>query len=405
MKILLINKFFYLKGGAERYFFELGELLEKKGHEVIYFSMDHPNNRQSKYSKYFASEVNQENPGLNFKGLKDSLRIFWSFNARKKIKQLIKDKKPEIAHIHNIYGQLSPSILGVLKKNKIPVVMTVHDYKMICPNYILFTKGNACTRCKKRKYYNSVFYKCQKNSIIASLLVCLELYFHKLFKLYERNIDLYLCPSKFMKQKFEQFEIKGKKLILPYFLNIENYKPNYTNQDYFLFFGRVSKEKGIKVLIEAWKQLDKNIKLIIAGTGPEENEINNLIKKNKLNIEMVGAKKGAVLKKLVQNSTAVILPSVWYDNSPLVIYESFALGKPVIGSEMGGIPEMIENNKTGFVFGNRNTKELAKIINKFVKNKNLSEKIGKQAREFISRDYSADAHYKKIIRIYKNLLK
>ncbi len=215
MKILFVNKFYYLKGGAERYYFDLKNLFEREGHKVIPFSMEDKKNFKSDYSKYFVSNVELEKPGFSLKDLKTAGRIIYSFEAKKKIEELIKKEKPEIAHINNIYHQISPSILTVLKKYKIPMVQTLHDYKLICPIYILYSKGGICERCKKYRYYHCTFRKCTKNSRGASLINTKEMYWHKFLKIYENNIDLFISPSNFLRNKILEWGmIKPKKIIV-----------------------------------------------------------------------------------------------------------------------------------------------------------------------------------------------
>ena len=215
MKILQINKFNYLRGGAERCFLELSKILAEHGNEVITFSMQHEKNLHNQYEKYFTNEVN-----LNTFSLKNIFKIFYNREAAKKLEALIKKEKPDIAHLHNIYHQISTSIIKVLKKYQIPTVMTLHDYKIICPNYQLFSKNEICYKCQGGKYYNCLVRKCSKNSYAKSFLAMLEAYFNK--KNYDQ-IDLFIAPSQFMKDICVKFGIPESKIEVIYnFIKTKN---------------------------------------------------------------------------------------------------------------------------------------------------------------------------------------
>jgi len=407
MKILQVNKFYYRKGGADIHFLELSELLEKKGNKVVPFSMEHEKNFKTPYSNHFVSKVDLSKLSFTLPGFKAVGRFFYSFEAKKKIEELIKKEKPELVHIHNIYHQISPSILSVFKKYKIPVVMTVHDYKLICPNYKLFTKGKVCERCKKHKYWNAVFNKCLKNSVIASTIACKEMFFHKFLQVYEDGIDLYLTPSQFVKDKLVEWGFDGKKIkVLSHFVDLKEFQPSYENENYILCYGRLSSEKGIDVLIKAMKKVKTETKLKIVGSGPEEDKLKKQVKKSKLkNVEFLGYKEKSEVIDIVQRSKFVVMPSVWYEVFGLSILEPFALGKPVIGSNIGAIPELIKEGDTGLLFEPGNSSQLAKKIDELNSLPGEIVKMGENARKMVEKDFGVEDYYKKIERIYKNLLK
>ena len=196
MKILMVNKFYYIKGGSETYYFSLKNLLEKNGHEVIDFSMEDEKNFESKYSKFFVNNVDYNKEQSIFSKMKEAKKIIYSTEAKKKLELLIKETKPDIAHLHIFQHQLSLSILDVLKKYNIPIVYTAHDLKMICPNYKMLTHGEICERCKDGKYYNCLKYKCLKDSMAKSGVAMMEAYINKCRKAYDK-IDYIISPSKF----------------------------------------------------------------------------------------------------------------------------------------------------------------------------------------------------------------
>jgi len=398
MRILNINKFYYIQGGADRHYFDLIELLEKHGHTVIPFAMQSKKNRPSPYSDHFVRKVDLSQVKFSFQALKNIGRIFYSWQAKRKIKDLIQKEKPDIAHIHNIYHQISPSILGVLKKHKIPIVMTVNDYKLICPNYTLFQHGKICEKCKSHKYYQCFFHKCVKNSYLASLVNTLEMYFHRIFHFYERYVDIFICPSEFLARKLTEWGLPRKKIVtLPYFIEEQN--PSIIKEgNYVLFFGRLSPEKGLDLLISTTQKLPE-IKLKIVGEGPERKRLEDYVQKNHIsNVRLVGYKQGEALKKIIQKSRFIIVPSIWQEVFGLVVLESFNSGKTVLASKKGGLAEIIQEGNTGFFF--QNSAELAKKIQSLYQNREITQKIGQRAKQEIKK-YNPEIYYQKLMKIYQ----
>lgn len=404
MKILQINKFFFVNGGSSRCFFEVSKALRLYGHKVAYFSMINPNKQNSEWSKYFVSIITYEK--LDIRRLPSILvRMFYSFEARKKISRLLDEFKPDIAHSHNIYHHISPSIIFEIKRRKIPIIQTLHDYHLIAPNYNLFHDNKICEITKPNIFYKALFHKCVKNSYFFSLAEVIEKYFHHWLG-WERNyIDYFIAPSMFMRKKLIEYGLPKEKIIhLPHFIDSTKYKPNYEIGNYILYFGRLSPEKGIKYLIQVMKLLPK-IKLIIAGRGSQEQELRMMNQElgNK-NVEFVGFQEGARLKKLIAGSRFTILPSVWFENSPNSILESYACGKPVLGSRIGGIPEILHNMVNGIFFEPGNEDDLADKIDTLWNNPALCKKLGKNAREYVEKNFGPEEHYECLMDIYKKAI-
>lgn len=350
MRILQVNKYHHNKGGADKYYLNLSKLLEERGHDLAYFSMQHPDNIESNWSKYFVSNIEFNNGNL-FDKFKSPFRIFYSQEAKRKFEKLIIDFKPEIIHLHNIYHQISPSILHVSKKYKIPTIIHLHDYKLICPNYQLFVNNNVCEDCKVYKYYNCFIKKCHKNSYSKSALVAFEMYFHhRLLNIYRKNIDYLISPSNFLRNKFIDFawdENKITTIYNPFDSNlIKNSK--IKSEDYLLYFGRLSREKGIDIIIKALK--NTKILLNIVGKGEYENELKNLASKLNVRVNFLGYKEKQELSEIIQKAKAVIIPSIWYENMPLNMLEALSLEKIVIASNIGGMPEIIKDKQNSFLF-------------------------------------------------------
>lgn len=405
MKVLMVHKFFYVEGGAERYVFNLSNLLEANGDTVIPFAMKHPRNFDSKYSNYFVSYFNPDSALNLIRGVGSVTRVIYNVEARRKIEQLIEETAPEIAHVHSVYHHVSPSVLFSLKKYKLPVVLTLHCYKLICPSFLFLDgDGKICESCKESRYWRAISKRCFKNSLLASTLVSAEAYLHKFLKTYKRNVDLFISPSNFLREKMTEYGFDGKKIVaLPYTIPVDEYVPKYDHSNYFVFVGRLSKEKGIAFLINAMR-LIKDATLYVIGTGGLRSDLEKMVKENSLdNVKFIGYLSGDELKSVIQNSMFTVVPSIVYDNSPLAVYESFALGKPVVGARIGGIPELIDEGVDGWLFEPNNEKDLAEKINFLLKNPEKIGLMGKNARRKAEQLFSPDAHYARIKSIYNKL--
>ncbi len=410
MKILMIDKFYFIQGGVERYYFELTDILGARGHVIIPFSMKHEKNFDTEFSRYFVDYIEYsknfflKNP---IKGMLAFFRMIYSLQAKKRLELLIRETKPDIAHIHMIDHQLSPSILDVLNEYEIPVLQTVHQYKLVCPSYLFFNnrKKQICEKCLDGHFYHPIVERCHKNSALVGLMLAIESTIHKKLHLYEKNIDIFHVPSTFMGNKLKQGGVNKNKIEhLFYSIIINDYLPEYESDDYFVYCGRLSIEKGVMTLLKAMKKITSS-KLIIIGDGPQRKELETFVSKNNLNnVVFVGYKSGSELKTLISRSKFLVLPSECYDNSPLSIYESFALGKPVIGSHIGGIPELINNEHCGLVFEPGNSEMLIEKINYLLKSKQRIVDLGKRARQRAEQEFSPDVHYQKLIEKYNRLL-
>jgi glycosyltransferase involved in cell wall biosynthesis len=410
MKFLFVDKYYFIKGGAERYFFEFADVLEKKGHEIIPFSMSHSENFSTAYSKYFVSEI-EYNGKSSLKKLLNApsslFRMIYSLEAKKQLTNLIEETKPDIAHLHMIDHQISPSILHVLKKYDIPVMQTVHQYKLVCPNYRFYNarKNMICEKCLDRKYYHPIFEKCHKNSSITGAMLALEMTIHKKMKIYENNIDLFHVPSTFMGEKLIQGGIDPEKIFQKFYtINLDEFPYQKDFENYFVYFGRLSEEKGILTLLKAMKGIS-GTKLLILGSGPEEDRLKKYADENNLNdVEFLGYKGKEDINEIIGKAKFVVVPSEWYDNSPLVIYESFALGTPVIGANLGGIPELVNHEINGLIFEAGNVEDLTEKIKRLVENSDLAKKFSQAARNKAETEFHPEFHYEAMMEKYKGML-
>lgn len=406
-KVLMINKFFYVRGGAEKYMFDLSDELNDRGIDIIPFSMKDSKNRETRYDSYFVNNVSYDGDINIFNKISYGLKSIYSSEARKKIGQLLDVESPDIAHLHNYNYQLTPSILYELKKRNIPVVQTLHDPQVICPHHRLydFNRNSICEDCKGHKYFNAVKNKCIKSSYLASALGAIESTVYHYLKTYEKNIDLFISPSEFLKDKIIEFGVSPEKIkVIPNFVDSDYWEYNSENKGYVLFVGRLSEEKGIQILIEAMKQVP-DLKLKIAGTGPLSSWLEEFVKKENLeNIEVLGYQSGQNLKQLLEESMATIIPAKWYENCPISILESYSCGKPVIGSNLGGIPDMVHNGETGLLFESENIQDLVSALKYVQENPEEMLNMGKKSRELIETMYNKHKHVNDILKIYKEVI-
>ena len=406
MKILMVHKFYYVEGGAERYVFNVTDLLKEKGHTVIPFAMQDDRNFDSEYSQYFVSRFGPDQL-FQARGLGERLkiagRIIFNREAQDKLSRLIEETRPDIAHVHSIYHHLSPSVLHTLKKYNLPVMLTLHDYKIVCPNYIFLDgKRNVCEACKGRHFWKATAKKCFRNSFAASALVSAEAYVNYWKKSYLSNVDVFVSPSKFLGDKISQYGYRQKPvLVQPYTLDLNAYEPCYDPSDYFVFMGRLTHEKGVHFLLDAAKQIH-GADLYVLGTGPLEEEMRRrVVDENLTHVKMLGYRSGRELRDIVRRAKFTVITSEWHDNSPLVIYESLSLGNPIVGARMGGIPELIEEGVDGFVYDRGDLDAFVRHVNYLIANPEKSVEMGKNARKKAEALYGFDEHYEKLIKLYE----
>jgi glycosyltransferase involved in cell wall biosynthesis len=402
MNILFVNNYNYSRGGAENVFLDESELLSKRGDKIFAFCRRHKNNLSSPYEKFFPSEMDTENITFSVNSLHALLNILYSVEAKRSIRRLMTTYTFDLAHVHNIYGRLTTSILDALNHSGIPVVMTLHDYKIICPNYKLMHHGRICEDCRNGKFYMAMVNRCHKNSLAASAIYSFETYFNHIFRKYRKNVSYFISPSQFLKSKLIEFGWPEERIKhIPNALPVDRFNPKFEPGDYFLYIGRLSSEKGISTLIEAFTSLKQSsIKLQITGEGPLEKELQKKAA-NDSRIIFTGYRTGNELRESIRNCFAVVVPSEWYENAPLSVLEAMAYGKPVIGANIGGIPEMIDHEKTGFLYSSSNADELKNVmeISLSLPKKTIA-KMGKSARKRVKSENNQPLHRESLIALY-----
>ncbi|MDP8247221.1 MAG: glycosyltransferase [Candidatus Tritonobacter lacicola] len=408
MKVLQVNKYFYPKSGSERILFNQCRLLEQSGHQVIHFSMQHSLNLPSKYAPYFVKEIDYTSCASANALTKARMffKLIYSVEAERNIARLLDDEKPDIAHIHKFNQIITPSILGPLKKRGVPVVQMAHDYKRICPNYNLydFSKKEICEACKGGRYYSPIFRRCLSASFTVNLNIALEAYFHALTGAYEK-IDTFICSSRFIKDKFYENGISAKKLVhIPNFLPLGEFQSADPEPGSFAYIGRIEHHKGVRTLIDAASSL-KGARLVIAGDGSARADLERHVEERGLsNIQFVGHLPLTEVKNLLSKSMFTVVPSEWYENCPMSILEAQGMGIPVIGSDIGGIPELIEDTVDGFIFEPGNAEDLKEKIALLLESPRRAREMGRSGRLKVEREYNPQLFYERLMSVYSKLM-
>ena len=408
MKILYINNFFTKYGGAEKVFYDEACLFKNKGHQVYFFAT----NKQPyfepgyEYSQYFP-EYNDYRQQSHIKSLKYINKIYYNKEASYNLKLFLNEIKPDIVHCHNILYYLTPSILKVIYETNIPAVITLHDTRHLCPaGTMLYKNKEYCDKelCIKGNSQYCLLNRCKENSLSKSVLVTTEFKYRKRSGLFDKA-NIYIVPSDALKQLTIRSGIAEEKIIVinnfadEYLISI---KPDYKEGDYFFYAGRIDEIKGIKFMIDTFASLPQ-IKLIIAGTGKDEAKYRRVIdKKNITNIKFTGYLGKKELSKYFNNAIATILPGYWFENFPMVVVESFAHGKPVIATNVGGVSELVKDSVNGAVIPVQNVSALVDSINKLNTDKQMAVMMGRNARKYLETYLTPDIHYEKLIGVYNN---
>ena len=402
-KLLSLNTFHYRRGGSEAVYFNNAALFEEQGWETAYFAQHHPENDPSPWSKYFADEMEFANAS----GIKEKLsmagKFIYSFEAKHKLEQLLDVFHPDIAHGHLLYHHLSPSVLAALKERNIPTVMTAHDLKLACPAYKMLNKNGICEKCINGNLLHVIKNKCVQDSLVNSTLVAVESTTHRLFGMWRKNLDSIITPSHFLRNKLIEWGWPPHQLAyIPNYIKPEEFTPQYEPGDYFLYFGRLTLDKGVATLIDAVK--NSGTRLLVAGTGPDEDALREMAAG--ADIEFIGYRSGDNLKRLIREARATVLPSELYENAPISILEAYASGKPVIGSRMGGIPEMVHEGETGLLFESGNTEDLASCLSKLQGMPTTEiEAMGKAGRVYVSATFTREQYLDKMLSLYDSISK
>lgn len=408
MRILFCNKYNYPFSGTEAYMFEAMDLLRSKGHEAALFSMTDPRGEPTPFDRHFMPHADFKAESGWFRKARLAGRAIYSREARRRIRAMIAEFQPDVAHVRNIYHHLSPSILWELRAQMIPVLYHLNDFKVLCSSYNLVWRGQACEACKGGKFWHALEKKCYPG-VAERLTLVAEAYFHKYFGTYTKCVDCFLAPSQFVRDKFVEHGWDAAKFeVLPHFqppwkAPISTGTEKNTNAAPLLYFGRLSAEKGVEDLLHAMQRLPQ-LRLTVAGDGPERTQLEMLGRTLGLNnVTFVGHLAGNELNRAIAGSRFTVLPSHAYETLGKAILESYAHGRAVIASDFGSRRELVHEGKTGLLYKTGNVEELASAIEFLSSRPDLAEHMGRAGEDLLRRNNSPERHYEILIGLYRRL--
>jgi glycosyltransferase involved in cell wall biosynthesis len=407
MKILIVNTRHYYGGGDSTYTFNLAGLLRSQGHAVAFFAMQNERNLPDENADLFVSHIDYREINKH-KNIVDDLRVLgrviYSREARAKFSQLLDRFKPDIVHLQNIHAHITPSVIFEARQRSIPVVWTLHDYKLVCPNshFLIDRTGEICEACRGGRFWQATRKRCKKNSLPASSMASLEAYAHRWMNVRGRA-EAFLCPSAFLRSKMLENGFEESKTIhLPLFLPDRAFEASSADRGYILFLGKLEPFKGIHVLLEAARRVPE-VSVILAGYV-EEPLWSQLSGNLPPNVTYAGFKTGPELADLLGEARALVLPSLWYENQPFSILEAFAMGKPVIASDLGGMSELVGGNERGLLIPPGDPKALAQAMSWMIAHPAEARRLGETAFLYVRQNHSAQGHYRHLQSIYRNIL-
>lgn len=400
MKILMVNKFLFRNGGSEACMFDTAHWLKERGHQVVYLGMAHERNVALEDPAFLVSRVDFDRAGSLRVRAAAATRILWSAEARQLVRRVIAEEKPDVAHLHNIYHQISPSILGPLQEHHIPVVMTLHDYKLVCAVYTLYRAGRPCERCADAMYHHCVLHRCCKGSFAKSALSAAEMFLHhKLLRAY-RDVSCFVSPSRFLAAKVGEMGFSGRVRYLPNAVDATSLPaPASMPTEGIVFFGRLTEEKGVATLLEAVTGM--SVPCTIIGDGPVAPSLRAMAAERKLaNVRFLGQLAFDQVLREVARAVIVVVPSVWYENAPRSVLEAFAMARPVVASRIGGLPELVREGETGLTFVPGSSEDLRRAMLELLRDPVRAIEMGRAGRQLVEETYGKEAYLDGLLGLY-----
>lgn len=406
MRIVIVNTRHYRGGGDSTYAFNLAALLRGRGHEVSFFAMQDERNLPDPNSDLFVSPIDfrelnrKKNP---VSGVRVLTRSIYSAEAGRKFAQLLERVQPDVVHLQNIHAHITPAVIFEAKKRGVPVVWTLHDHKLVCPNShcLIDASGEICEACRGGRYVQAVLKRCKKGSLLASAMASLEAYAHRLLRVREQ-VDAFLCPSQFLRGRLLENGFEAARVHhLPLFIPDEMMGSQAENQGYFLFLGKLEPLKGIFPLLEAARRTPQ-VRIRLAG-GVEEPLRSRLAELLPANVEYVGRVDGQALADLRRNAIGLLCPSLCYENQPFSILELFACGKPVIASDLGGMVELVGDDRRGWLVAPNDADALSRAMVTAVTDSDEYQKKAQAAYRYVCENHTAVRHYQSLMDIYQSV--
>jgi len=411
MKILLVHYRFFISGGPERYLFNIMELLAKRGYNVIPFSVKTSFNRHTVYGDYFLSSIGSGDEVYSGQYSKRNIKLVWkvftriiySFEAKRKLKKLIKREKPDIAYVLQYQNKMSCSVIDEIKANKIPVIHRISDFSLFCITSILYhyQTGKICERCINSGYFQGVIHKCVNSSYLQSFLKMTALYVQDILNI-QKKIDYFVIPSRFSIGKYLEYGIPSDKIMhIPTFFNFSNkHCDALAYNDFAVYIGRVDPDKGLLTLIKAFEETDMNLVIIGASSGDYCEYLRDYLLKKQHKIKFTGKLEFPQIAHYLSDCMFTIVPSECYDNFPNSVLESYGFKKPVIATNLGSLPEMVIDNKTGYLFESKNHIELKEKCGYLFNNRDIAKELGENGYHLVENDFSAQQHIEKLTGLF-----
>jgi glycosyltransferase involved in cell wall biosynthesis len=401
--LLAINNYNYRRGGAEVVFLEQRALLQQQGWKCVPFSMQHPLNLPDPASSHFVDEIEFGGDYSLGQKLTMAARVVYSRQAQVRLRELLATTRFDVAHAHNIYHHLSPSILPVLRAAGLPVVLTLHDLKLACPSYKMMVHGRICERCRGGRIWNVVAHRCVKDSLALSALIGVETAVNRLLGSYARNVSRFVVPSRFLLDKMVEWGWPRERFCwIPNFVECADFEAGRPVGSEFVFVGRLSSEKGVATLVRA--AAAAGVPVALVGAGPQEGELRELSQSLAAPVRFLGYQSGAELREIIGTARAIVLPSEVYENAPMSILEAYAAGRPVVGARIGGIPELVREGETGVTFASGDVAGLAASLRELASapDSRLAD-MGRAGRAWVERDFTPARHRDLLLELYRSL--
>lgn len=398
-----VTSYYYRRGGAEAVMLDQNDLLEQRGWDIVPFAMEYGQNFETEYDEYFVEEIDFASDYAPVEKVRKVVKSVYSLEARRAIGRLIDDVRPDVVHAHNVYHHLTPSIFGAVQKKDVPAVMTVHDLKIGCPSKLMLAPDGVCERCKGGKTWNAIGQRCLKDSLALSTVAAFETTLHRLLGSYRNNVDVFVLPSHFHMNKLIEWGLPAEKArYLPNAVDVSELTPSYSAGERFVFVGRLSEEKGLLTFVNAVAQ--SGVAATIVGTGPQEDELRRLVERTGADVEFAGYQTGDALFEIVRGARGLVLPSECYENAPVVLLEAYGVGTPVIGSDLGGIPELVIPGETGLLATAGDAESFAEQL--AAMNSSTAEELaamGRAGRSFVEERFTRSHYLDGLLAIYGEL--
>jgi glycosyltransferase involved in cell wall biosynthesis len=419
VRIIICNKYYFVTGGPERYMFGVTRELQQRGHEVIPFSVAATRNETTPYSRYFiSSPVDPDkydarlaqqklSPGAK---LRIAGRSLYSREAYRKLRSLIRDTQADLVYALNFSNYMSPSIIDAAYDTGTPMVVRLSSFDLLCANNTFLRNGKICTECLTGDKYHGILHRCVGGSLVASTMRVAAMYYHDIIDIY-RRVDAFVAPARFMREKLIEGGFPAERIHhIPTFVDVGRFRPRPSetpDDGYILFFGRLAPDKGVGVLVDAYAQLGPGAPPLVLMGFAERDEEARLRKQcaelQLSNVHFIGPRQGEEMVSIVQRARCVVMPSLWFDNTPNTIYEAFACGRPVIASNVGSLPEQVIDGQTGLLFEMGNPTALARQLTRLLRDGRLADQLGANALRLVHQEYSSATHVERLQSLFESL--